>query len=140
MYTAENVCIAVKSSSPTGEAVVVDETETEVKEGSVKEAQLVVIDTDETTPAKTSSPSPSEPKPSSQKGSPEPSSVAGEGAASPLTTSITTGSAHTLEGSTQIYENRAYDEGISISESEQATDVSSSQIFLLQFMLHFVYC
>ena len=123
-------CFLVKSSSPTGEAVLVDETEKkpENQTGIVKEGQLVVIDTDETIPAKTSSPTPSEPKPSSHHGSPEhsqgPGSRAQSGDESPMATSITTGSAHTLEGSTQIYENRAYDEGTSISGSEQATDVS----------------
>ena len=119
----------VKSGSPTDEAVLVNETQEQStnQNGGVKEGQLVAIDTDEVTLAKTGSPTPSEPKPSSQYVSPEhsqdPESWAGSGEASPMTTSITTGSAHTLEGSTQIYENRAYDEGTSISESEQATDV-----------------
>ena len=75
-------------------------------------------------PAGTSTPTPTQAKSSSQQGSPEVSEGHGSGAASPMTTSVTTGSAHTLEGSTQIYENRAYDEGTSISGSEQATDVS----------------
>ena len=125
----------VKSSSLTDEAVLVNETKekTTNQNGGVIEGQLVAIDTDEVTPVKISSPVPSETKPSSQHVSPEHSqdheSGAGSGEVSPMTTSITTGSAHTLEGSTQIYENRAYDEGtISISGSEQATDVSQAHI------------
>ena len=116
----------MKSGSHTGEAVVVDETKSkpEVTDEAVKEGQLISIDTEdteETMPAKTSTPT--HPSPTRPPASPGQLEEHGSGAASPMTTSITTGSAHTLEG-TQIYENRAYDEGMSISGSEQATDVS----------------
>lgn len=53
-----------------------------------------------------------------------PPSEAGEGGGlhTSLTGSLTTGSAHTLEG-TQTFNNQAFD-GVSVSESEQVTDVS----------------
>lgn len=49
--------------------------------------------------------------------------------ASSLTGSLTTGSAHTLEG-TQTFNNQAFD-GVSVSETEHATDVSTMHCYIV---------
>ncbi|XP_045174050.2 synaptotagmin-14-like isoform X2 [Mercenaria mercenaria] len=58
--------------------------------------------------------------PPSQPRSPPPSEHEGAELQTSLTGSLTTGSAHTLEG-TQTFNNQAYD-GVSVSESERVTD------------------
>ena len=119
----------MKSSSFVGEAAIVDETKSKSEAKEVREAQLISIDTEDTEEKSAKPGSPTQDASAGQLESPEHMEEPGSGAASPMTTSITTGSAHTLEG-TQIYENRAYDEGLSISGSEQATDVSYTSVFI----------